>query len=235
MTMEERFSALQAWLTETKDVPLEQMDAFFTARLDNYEEHMQGWAVHYRWMAELLPEGITNLLDLGCGTGLELDAIFQRFPDLHVTGLDLSAAMLQKLHEKHGHRSLTLWQGDYFVHPLGEGAFDCVVSFETLHHFHPEKKLSLFQRICDCLRPGGIYVECDYVAVTDEIEELLHTECERRRVRDHIPPDTFVHFDTPLTTAHEMALLRAAGFSVVEKMHTDTIDDPNTAMLICHK
>ena len=30
------------------------------------------------------------------------------------------------------------------------------------------------------------------------------------------PADTLVHFDTPLTREHELALLRAAGFSAAE-------------------
>ena len=34
------------------------------------------------------------ILDLGCGTGLELDALFARFPDLRVTGIDMTEEML---------------------------------------------------------------------------------------------------------------------------------------------
>ena len=37
------------------------------------------------------------VLDLGCGTGLELDEIFRYFPDLAVTGIDLTREMLQQL------------------------------------------------------------------------------------------------------------------------------------------
>ena len=51
-------------------------------------------------MAALLPEGCGPLLDLGCGTGLELDRVFARWPELAVTGVDLCAAMLEKLREK---------------------------------------------------------------------------------------------------------------------------------------
>ena len=35
-----------------------------------------------------------NSMDLGCGTGLELEAIFEKFPEIHVTGVDLSWTML---------------------------------------------------------------------------------------------------------------------------------------------
>ena len=52
------------------------MDQFFTKRLDGYEEHMSTWRDHYPWMAQVVPEGSNTLLDIGCGTGLELDEIF---------------------------------------------------------------------------------------------------------------------------------------------------------------
>lgn len=58
-----------------------------------------------------------------CGSGLELDAIFQRFPELEVTGIDLSAEMLARLAQKHGEKSLRLIQGDYFQQELGTGRY----------------------------------------------------------------------------------------------------------------
>lgn len=76
---------------------LETMDDFFTLRIDEYENHMltiEGVAAGYIKMVQVLPDGINKLLDLVCGTGLELDEIFKRFPSLSVTGIDLTAKML---------------------------------------------------------------------------------------------------------------------------------------------
>ncbi len=65
---------------------LETMSDFFTARLEGYDEHMleevKGCREGYGKLAEALPENAGSLLDLGCGTGLELEEIFRRFPDL---------------------------------------------------------------------------------------------------------------------------------------------------------
>jgi len=221
---------LKKWLDDTADEPLESMDAFFDARISGYEEHMAHWQEHYRWLSELLPDGIETLLDLGCGTGLELDEIFGRFPQLKVTGIDLSAEMLARLQRKHEGRLLTLIQADYFSHDLGENCFDAVVSMESLHHFTAQKKAKLFSKICRCLKAGGVYLECDYIATSQAIEDLTFSECERRRKRDGIPPEKYIHFDTPLTLEHEMAAMQSAGFSRVEFVGFLPYDD-HTAMI----
>jgi SAM-dependent methyltransferase len=80
---------------------LERMDEFFAARLDGYDAHMlhdiEGLQDAYAEVARLVPENARALLDLGCGTGLELEEIFKLYPDIGVTGIDLTQAMLDKL------------------------------------------------------------------------------------------------------------------------------------------
>jgi len=228
--MDQDYQELKQWLEETKDESLEEMAGFFDARIDSYEEHMARWKGHYEWLAELLPASITNLLDIGCGTGLELDHIFARFPDLQVVGVDLSEKMLQKLSEKHRDKDLTLVCQDYFAYDMGKERFDAVISFETLHHYTAEKKEVLFRKIFDCLKPGGVYLECDYIATSQAIEDLVFSECKRRRLRDGIKDDVFVHFDTPLTLEHELNAMRKAGFKVVELVGF-LPEDNHTAMI----
>ena len=178
------FTSIKQWLKSTEDEPLETMSGFFDRRVDSYEDHMRPWRAYYRWLGELIPAQAETLLDLGCGTGLELDEIFRLHPDIRVTGIDLAPGMLARLREKHPERKLTLTVGDYLTVPLAPCAFDVAVAFETLHHFPPETKLGLFRRIFAALRPGGMLLEGD-----------------------------FVHFDTPLTLAHELSLLSQAGFT----------------------
>ena len=62
----------------------------------------------------------------------------------------------------------------------------------------------------------------------------MFTEAARRRERDRIPPDAFVHFDTPLTLEHEMDAMRDAGFYTVELVGF-LPDDNHTAMIRCTK
>ncbi len=207
------FASIKQWLKSTEDEPLETMSGFFDRRVDSYEDHMRPWRAYYRWLGELIPAQAETLLDLGCGTGLELDEIFRLHPDIRVTGIDLAPGMLARLREKHPERKLTLTVGDYLTVPLAPCAFDVAVAFETLHHFPPETKLGLFRRIFAALRPGGMLLEGDYIAESDEMETYLFQELARRRARQHVPEGTFVHFDTPLTLSHELSLLSQAGFT----------------------
>lgn len=215
--MEKNTAEYLCWLADTRDQPLEEMAAFFDARTGDYEAHMAPWAAQYEWMARELPADTRRLLDLGCGTGLELDCIFRRLPHVQVTGVDLAGGMLKALARKHPGRALTLVRADYTAwQPEADGLFDAVVAFETLHHLSGAQKAALFGQIHRWLRPGGVFLECDYVASTPEMEAAAFAEAARRRVRDRVPPDAFVHFDTPLTLEHELEALRAGGFAAVE-------------------
>lgn len=213
---------LKSWLADTADVPLEEMSDFFTARLEGYEEHMQIWAKAYARLPEYVGPEVKRVLDLGCGTGLEIDQLFAKRPDVQVTGLDLSKSMLAALADKYPDKlvdeHLCLICDDYFQYPFEEDTYDMVISVESLHHFKPEKKLRLFQKIYEALPEGGTFLNVDYIACCQEEEDVLFAECARRREAAGISEEQFVHFDTPLTLEHEMGLLREAGFSQVEAL-----------------
>ncbi len=211
----EYMKGLKGWLDSQEDTPLEEMGSFFKARISDYEEHMlEHWAFGYEYLAKLVPQNAEHVLDLGCGTGLELDELFKLQPDVKVTGIDLAEAMMAKLKEKHPDKNLELILGSYFDVPFPENV-DAVISFESLHHFTAAEKLPLFKKIYDALAPGGVFMNGDYFACCDEEETLLRETCDRRRKKQGIPEGQFVHFDTPLTEEHDMQILREAGFTEV--------------------
>ena len=81
---------------------LEKMNEFFSKRLDGYEEHqlnaIDGAREFYPFTASLLPvQNGAAVLDLGCGTGLELEYYFKFNPAAKISGLDLSEDMLGAL------------------------------------------------------------------------------------------------------------------------------------------
>ena len=214
---------------------LEKMAEFFEARIEEYDEHMltevEGCKEGYKKMAALIPENAEELLDLGCGTGLELDEIFSLHPRLRVLGIDLSEAMLKRLREKHPDKDLCLYCGDYFAEDLGSCLFDCAVSFQTLHHFSKEKKLSLYRKIYDSLKQFGTYIECDYMVLTQEEEDKWLSEKERLRRENGITDEGYYHYDTPCTVDNQIMLLKEAGFSNV----TQVFRMENTTMLVAEK
>lgn len=220
--METYLKELRAWLDSQKDVPLEEMTDFFTQRVDGYDEHMLAHGRdHYRTLAQHVPEDVQTLLDLGCGTGLELEPLWQRLPDVHVTGVDLTRSMLDALERRYAGRPLRTVCGDYFALELGDAAYDGVLTFESLHHFPAERKLPLYRKIRRALKPGGRFVYGDYFARSPEEQELLASECARRRAEENIPEDVFVHFDTPLTAEVEKKLLEQAGFALMDDIRLD--------------
>lgn len=201
---------------------IEGMADFFTARADSYDEHMltnvEGCAEGYAEVADLIPDGSRSLLDLGCGTGLELERIFDRFPDMQVTGIDLAPAMLKKLREKYPDRDIKLVAADYFKYDFGEDAFDAAVSVESLHHFTPEKKTELYSRILASLRSGGVYVECDYMVSTQGEQDTLFAEGDRLIAASGMTDGEYIHFDTPCTVENQQKMLLNAGFSCAEHL-----------------
>ena len=158
------------------------------------------------------------VLDLGCGTGLELDEFFALNPNAKVTGIDLAAGMLDALQKKFSAKDITLINGSYFEVPFGEEKFDAAVSVESLHHFTKEEKIPLYIKLRAALKSGGYFILTDYFALSEEEETGFRQELLRIRKEQNLSDDEFYHYDTPLTVEHEKEALMAAGFSAVEEL-----------------
>ena len=200
---------------------LERMDEFFDSRLDGYDEHMltniESASEFYPYTASQLPTSSgARVLDLGCGTGLELEEYFKLNPSAIVTGIDLAKGMLAALRRKLPHKDITLIQGSYFDVPFGESCYDAAVSVESLHHFTKAEKIPLYRRLRESLKDGGCFILTDYFALSDEEERGFRTELLRLKEEQGITDAVFYHFDTPLTVAHEIEALTEAGFLKVD-------------------
>ncbi|MCL1905548.1 MAG: methyltransferase domain-containing protein [Clostridiales bacterium] len=198
------------------------MEEFFVSRLDIYEHHMlreaAGVAEGYKVLAGYVPADTQTLLDLGCGTGLELEEIFKRCPNARVTGIDLAKAMLDKLREKYAGKQVELICASYLGYDFGTHTYDAAVSCETMHHLSYGEKLALYSNIHKALKPGGRYIECDYMAESQEEEARLSAQSRRIRAEHGIPKGELYHFDTPLTAQNQIKLLTQAGFALAEKL-----------------
>ncbi|MBU5330701.1 MAG: class I SAM-dependent methyltransferase [Anaerocolumna aminovalerica] len=214
---------------------IEKMSDFFTARVDGYDDHMlnnvEGCKDGYIKMAELLPPDMVQLLDLGCGTGLELDEIFKRFPFVNVTGIDLTKAMLDQLKRKHPDKNMVLINESYFDYDFGTSLYDAAVSFQTMHHFSHDDKIKLYSKILAALKEDGQYIECDYMLEKQEDEDFYFSENKRLRKEYGIKDGEFYHYDTPCTISNQIDLLLKAGFQNVEMKWREG----NTTLLVAKK
>jgi len=200
---------------------LEKMGQFFDNRLAGYDEHqltcIDSATVFYPFTASLLPrqEG-TRILDLGCGTGLELEEYFKLNPMASITGIDLAEGMLGELKRKFPEKDLRLILGSYFDVPFEQAAYEAAVSVESLHHFTKEEKIPLYRKLHKALKDHGYFILTDYFSLSPE-EEIAHREELLRLKRQQgIHDCEFYHYDTPLTVEHETEALHSAGFSSVE-------------------
>lgn len=208
--------------------PLEEMSAFFDLRHEIYDEvhtaNIDGGAESKRIPALYLPERMETLLDLGIGTGLELEAVFERFPRAQVTGLDISAGLVRQLKSKYPTRYIKVILESYLTYDLGSSCYDAAVSVMSLHHYTPEVKTELYRRILHALKPGGTYVECDYMLSDAEFsnpqseQDALFAMYERLRVEQGLDSKLEYHFDTPCTVHNQIHMLQAAGFISVKEV-----------------
>lgn len=214
---------------------MEKMIDFFSSRVDIYDEHMlanvEGCKEGYIKLSQLIPKQCKNILDLGCGTGLELYEIFKLFPNVSVTGIDLTPAMLEKLEQKYSDKSVNLICGDYFKVDLGKEKYDCVISFQTMHHFPKDKKSLLYKKIFNAIKKDGLYIECDYMVTNVEEENLYLEESKLARKEINNSEEEFYHYDIPCTIDNQILLLKNAGFLNVE----NKFRQGNTTIIAAYK
>ena len=200
---------------------LERMGEFFDARIAGYEEHQLNCIdfaqEFYPFTASCLPQiPGAHILDLGCGTGLELGYYYEMVPSAVITGIDLAPGMLGELSNKYPDKRMTLILGSYFDVPFEERAYDAAVSVESLHHFTKEEKIPLYEKLRNAMKPEGYFILTDFFAFSDEEERFHHSELLRLKKEQGIADEAFYHYDTPLTVKHETEALLEAGFSYVE-------------------
>ncbi|KAF1290327.1 methyltransferase type 11 [Enterococcus sp. CU9D] len=213
-------SELKDWLQKEHDTPPEKMADFFSSRIDIYDKvHLEHWSKEYEHIGEFFDGNIDTLLDIGCGTGLELNSIYRKYPKIKVTGIDLSEDMLNQLRAKYNNKDINLIADDYFEHSLKKEVYDVALSVQTLHHFKYEKKKKIYGKLFNTIKAGGYYIECDYMASCIEEEQLCLELYEYKHNKFNIPEDEFIHVDIPLTLEHQIELLKSAGFSDVSVLY----------------
>ncbi|MGD9675213.1 MAG: class I SAM-dependent methyltransferase [Candidatus Bipolaricaulia bacterium] len=199
------------------------MTEFFDARATEYDDHMRDTVEEfdrfYAAIASALPASDAPLaiLDLGIGTGLELPALLARLPNARVTGIDLSSRMLAELRHKHPERAeqVRILRGSFLDVDFGRGVYDAVLSAMALHHHPFDEKVALYRRVHSALRPGGPFINGDYIVSADEAARLM-AEYKAAIRRLGGAPRSPIHLDIPFTVEDEVRALRTAGFLAID-------------------
>ena len=101
-----------------------------------------------------------TVLDIACGPGLVTTAFASRAK--HVTGIDITPAMIEKTRQIQKKKELTNlnWQiGDATQLPFDDESFSMVITRYSFHHFvNPAKVLGEMKRVC---KKGGILMVID--------------------------------------------------------------------------
>ena len=98
-----------------------------------------------RDLAALMPEGACRVLDVGAGSGLIGEAIASLLPGKSVVGVDVERRVLPGLR-------IPFLRFDGRRLPFADGAFDCALFCNVLHHVGPEARPAL---LAEALRVTG--------------------------------------------------------------------------------
>lgn len=83
--------------------------------------------------------GNINAVDVGCGTGRYDLLLFRNLNSLHLTCIDINKSMLRQASDylnAHGIQNYKAIKANFVEHQLKKNTFDCVFTFNAIHHFN---------------------------------------------------------------------------------------------------
>lgn len=158
----------------------------FTAQAEpfaNFKAHSQEGAMELvRQLIGLGPD--EEALDVACGPGLVACDFAQHAA--HVTGIDLTPAMIDQARKLQAEKGLTNleWRiGDVSNLPFADGSFSIVFTRFSFHHLlDPARALSEMARVC---RPGGRVGVVDVYSKNPE-QGAAYDHVEKLRDPSHV-------------------------------------------------
>lgn len=206
----------------------EEMSLFFNKVVSGYDTHMKETIKSFDdfYKSISIPIAETNeeisILDLGCGTGLEIQYTLEKCPNALITGMDVSQGMLRELSRKYARHmdQIKLVNDSYLTARLGENMHNYIVSVMTMHHLLPDIKLGVYKKIREALKSGGIYIEGDYVVSTHK-EKCCLEAYDKKTVDFNTSENGKYHIDIPFSIETQTKLLLDAGFCHIEVIWKD--------------
>jgi ubiquinone/menaquinone biosynthesis C-methylase UbiE len=130
-----------------------------------------------------------TVLDVACGPGI-LACAFARVTK-HVTGIDITPAMLDRarmLQQEKGLTNVTWQLGDVLPLPYKDGTFTLITSRFAFHHFlDPRAVIAEMKRVC---APGGTVLVIDSAPAPDKADAFNRMEKVRDPSHTRAMPET---------------------------------------------
>lgn len=195
----------------------------------------------YDAIVRMLPLGDekVTIVDLGCGQGYLSELLLNRFPFVHLVGVDFSEPMLNAARNRLAafRERITLIEAD-FNNPSWctaiEGKARAVLSTHAIHHLTSDEKQTLFERLFQITDERGFFINGDMILPQATVMEQTFIEIWIDQVvenlRRNLPNDEITrekvakkHYermkeeaDQPDRLVQQIKSLRKAGFCRVE-------------------
>jgi tRNA (cmo5U34)-methyltransferase len=211
---------------------LKNVKDHFEEEAKEYDELILKLIPHYQEMIKSLIDSIPfedskpiKILDLGCGTGNITLAVKRRYPNAQVTCVDLAERMIDLAKFK-------LSEYDDIEYHVGDlrdmefnGDYDLVVSSLALHHLKTdEEKITVYKKIYDSLKDGGVFYNADNVRGSNKYLENVNIEQWKEFMIQNLSEEEIqeiwlpTHFeeDYPTPLLNHVDWLREVGFKDVD-------------------
>lgn len=181
--------------------------------------------VYYGTLVQLADSKIDNprILDLGAGTGLLTQLLWEKHPDAQFQLVDMAEEMLNIAKNRFsGQENFEYINEDYLKYDF-DGLFDMIVSSLSIHHLNHSDIKSLYQKAYDHLKPDGIFLNADEVigpgSYSEEMYQKNWLEVINQAGLEEEDKKVILErmkFDNPATLEDNIKWLHEAGFKDVD-------------------
>jgi len=166
---------------------------------------------------------VTNVLDVGCGTGFPLIELAERLGDrVHVHGIDPWSGGLKRAAEKiagRGTRNVTLHEGSASSMPFADATFDLIVSNLGVNNF--DDRTAAIRECRRVAKSGATLalttnLQGHMREFYDVFAEVVRDDAaSSKRLRDHV--------EHRATVANVRELLETGGFDVTRVIERESV------------
>jgi len=165
-----------------------------------------------------------RVLDIGAGTGILTEVLFDRYPGAKVTLIDFADQMLDVAKEKFKDiADIRFIAEDYSTYDFGSEKYDIVISALSIHHLDHSGVKDIYKKVYDLLPDGGEFINADLansgIPGIDAKYDALWTAFVLKNIGEGEHFDRFMknkEVDNPLPTLNHFLWLREVGFTGIE-------------------